>query len=695
MDQARKTLLVNIACVLAVMALAVLVRFPSALLLGLSPDEQAAYTTEQGVPYLIDMDSYYHVRIVDNDLDHGSMGTSFREDGTSWDTQSFYPEGRSAEYQPGIVWVTEATWGVARTLFGASLHQVEYCLAALMAALAALVAFLLGYRTSGRVGGIVAGVLVSCAPGFVLRTAFGRYDTDMFVVLMDILLVFLLTEALRARTARGRVLFSLGFGVAVLAYALSWAPQYAMLFAGVFLLGGLLFVLALFFAPKPSSDERGRLARFVASPELRVFGLCLGFTVLAILALRGPEFFAGLVSTLVWTSAPTASGVLPNMFVSVSELVVPSLVPATLLQWFVGYTPGTQLTVLTGVGGVVPAVLSIAALAWLAVRGIRPAAEGVAWPLSRRQSILYFLVLGLFWVAGLYAIGRGVRFIEHLCVPVGVLAGAFAGWLALGIKAESWKSGFVAPAFTIILCVAVMAPALVGSAQLCASLRPSTSDASAAGMAWVKENAADPKAVVVAWWDDGYFYESESGHPCLWDGGSMNGIRSILVGKALTTDDPGLSRQIVHMLAHSGNRSVDFLMERVDAQEAFETIWAALPLEKEQAIRVLMERCNLTEAEAAEVEELLHPAAANEAYLVLTNSTLRKTPWIEYFANWDFTGNMPLPTDANSAAAKADRTGELMYRLHARGETLDGFTSVFEENDGLERMRIWRVEGVD
>ena len=69
MDATRKALLASIACVIAVMALAVLVRCPSAMLIGATPEEQAAYTTEQGLPYLIDMDSYYHVRIVDNDID--------------------------------------------------------------------------------------------------------------------------------------------------------------------------------------------------------------------------------------------------------------------------------------------------------------------------------------------------------------------------------------------------------------------------------------------------------------------------------------------------------------------------------------------------------------------------------------------------------------------------------------------------
>ena len=691
MDATRKALLASIACVIAVMALAALVRCPSAMLIGATPEEQAAYTTEQGLPYLIDMDSYYHVRIADNDIDHASMGDAFLEDGTAWDTQSFYPEGRTAEYRPGIVKLTEAAWSVGR-LFGTSLYQVQYCLAALMAALAALVAFLLGYRMAGRVGGFLAGVLVACTPVFVARTAFGRYDTDMFVVLLDTLMLLMLVEALRARTPMLQVCFSFGFGLSVFVYAQCWTPRYAVLLAGLLLVGALLYVTVLLFAPGQTTDTRSRFARWAARPELRGFALSFLLAVSAVLAIKGPLFFTELAATLLWAAVPSKVGVLPDVFVSISELEVPDLVPGAFAQWFAGYVPGMQATVLNGVGGVVPMALCFSALAYLAYRGVRPASGQSECIPNRSESVLYFCVLGVFFVGCFFAMSKGVRFIEHFAVPVGILAGAAAGWFASNIGRQQWGSACIALIFIAVLCAAAVAPSVVGSAQISAAMRPSATDASAQGMAWIRDNAEDPQAVIFSWWDNGYFYESESGHPCVWDGGSMDGIRSILVGKALTTDDAELSRCIVQMLVHSGNRPINYLMEHVDAQTAFDAVWEALPLPKVQAVRVLESRCGLTAAQAAEAEALLHPAEPKETYLVLTRSMLAKQPWFEYFANWDFEGSSPDAPHAQDGVERHDASDAVFRRLLDQEEPMDGFTLVFDGDDGVERMTIWRID---
>ena len=681
-------------------ALAVLVRAPSALLLGATPEQKAAFSSEQGLPYLIDMDSYYHVRIVGNDIDHGHMGDTLLEDGTSWDTKSFFPEGRSAQYQPGIVKLTEAVWGPLHALFGVDLYAVEYCLSAFMAALVALAAFLLGHRMAGLIGGLVAGVLVACAPAFVLRTAFGRYDTDMFVVLMDVLLVLTLTEALRVMSPRLQVAFSLGFGVTLFAYALSWVPQYAIFLAGLLLAGALLYVAALTFAPQPAKGSRTRLRRFIASPELRAFGLCALLAVLVTLVLEGPGFFAAAIPTLLWSAEPTASAVLPNMLASISELEVPQWVPDTLLQCFGGYIPGAPMTVLNGVGGIVPAVLAFAALVWLVVRSVKPQVADGAWPLQRRTGVMYLLIMGVFFVGGLYVVGRGTRFIEHLAVPVGVLAGAFAGWLALGIGSQRWRIRAVAPVFTAILCLAVVAPSLVGSVQICVSLRPSASDACARGMAWVRDHAEDPQAVIASWWDDGYFFESASGHPCLWDGGSQNGVRAILVAKALESEDPALSASIFRMLAHSGNGSVEYLMERTDAPTAFSALWEALPLDTAEARAALQARCGFTLEEAMQAEALMHPAEPKEVYLVLTDAMLSRTGWFERYANWDF-GQSDAAAGAEGGGGDGGGRGDegspapfsdkLLQRLFVNGDAVEGFAPVFDEGDGVKRMAIWRV----
>ena len=137
----------HIVLVVLVMILAVWVRAR-----GTGETDQSAresYTDDYGVPYFTDMDSYYHVRLVDNYLNGTGLGDS-EKDGKAWDSIRFYPEGQSAEYPPGIVMVTSFVWKI----FGGSLSSLEFKISAYFAALAALVAYIIGCRMGSFAGGL-------------------------------------------------------------------------------------------------------------------------------------------------------------------------------------------------------------------------------------------------------------------------------------------------------------------------------------------------------------------------------------------------------------------------------------------------------------------------------------------------------------------------------------------------------------
>lgn len=81
----------------------------------------------------------------------------------------------------------------------------------IMIAMAAAAVYIVGWRISGRFGGLASGLLTACAPVYVSRTCYGRFDTDMFVVLMELLLIFFVTKTLRASFGRSRILPAAGF----------------------------------------------------------------------------------------------------------------------------------------------------------------------------------------------------------------------------------------------------------------------------------------------------------------------------------------------------------------------------------------------------------------------------------------------------------------------------------------------------
>ena len=720
------------------MAAAVYVRLPSVYPEMLSDDVREVFTAEDGVPYFTDPDSYYHVRLTARLLSHGQLGDARSEDGSAWDTRSYWPEGRSAEYPPGIVWLTAALGRVLGVAAGIPLSAVEYALAPAMAALAAAAAYAVCSRgsraassadrkissaassVSRQIGGLAAGVLVACSSGFVSRSTFGRFDTDMFVILMDVLLILFLEESLRQNSRRAQFGAAAGFAVTVLVYTLCWTPQNAILFAGLTLCGGLLHVGALFFLRSPAAgsllQSQTGISPESTSPRrraLRGWLLCAAMTAPVILLRLGPSFAERIFSAVRYTVNVTRAGELPNAFVSVSELNVPRLGPERFLQWFSGYVPGQAVTVVNGVGGLATAAIAAAGLLLACRSGIRFLNNSSDESPDRgtEEDLMTFCILGLLLAGCLYASRRGIRFIEHLGVPTGLLAGSLIG-RAAG-RPSSGSSSFGTPArqygkglLCLVLCLAAAVPALSGSRICSGASRPSFSDISAEGMRWIRENAETPDAVIASWWDAGYFYESETGHPCLWDGGSMSGIRCILMGRALTTPDPALSRAILRMLAGSGDKGILFLMEHADTRTSFEAAWEALPEPKDAAVEILATRCGLTEKEAAEAEALLHPEDPGEIYLVITESMLLRLGWIEYFSDWDFTGTAPLPAasrydyapDGHLLADTAEdhsfreiRSRETIWQLYFEKESAGCFFPVYDESDGVERMQIWQV----
>ena len=711
MNNKKHSCFITIICVLISLAAAFLVRLPAFRLDSLPETQRAAYIyEEESLPYLSDPDSYYHIRLVDNYLKYGSLGNAVQDDGTPWDTLSFYPKGRHAVYQPGIVYLTTAIWRAANAVAGVSLYAVEYWLAVFMSILTALAAFILGKRMGGNAAGLIAGIFVACASSFVARSVPGRYDTDMFVVLMDVLMILLISEAMRARSLPGRIILSAGFAVAVLVYSVCWSV-FAFMFAAITMLGALIFTVLLLFAPKAPGETRSRLRLFFSRNELQTLILSIGLTILFVVLVNGVSFLKDFASTLTSVNSLSASAVLPNLFGSVSELRTPSFFPSEFPQWFLPYIPGSTMTVLTGIGGLIPAVLCVLAIMFLAAGILKMRNENsrAITELPRKCNVLYLVIL-LLWLAGcLYAVRLGVRFTEHLAVPVGILGGASAGWIISHVKGVDTLPSALRPVLVVLICACAVILPLIGSVMIGRAVRPSASDAHENAMLWIRDNAGDDEAVAASWWDMGYFYVAASAHPVYWDGGSQTGIRAILISKALTAQDPELTKGILAMLSGSGDAAADYLIGKMDAEKVFDTLWKVIPEDHSIVVDYLTGSCGLTLQEAEEADQLIHPSDPEETYLVLTDTMMSEIGWFEYYSGWDFTGTQPAPsatvyystTDGTGRLGDTDeatrrffenRAKETVWRLYFEHECGDSFSLAFEENDGVSNVQVWKVE---
>ncbi len=694
----KKVDIIKILLAIAVAVIALLVRMPSAFLVLVSEEQEDAFTDDSGLPYFTDPDSYYHIRLVDTMLETGKIADTVSSEGEPWDMHSFYPEGRSGVYQPGIVYLTILLWKIFNLSSPIDISRVEFYLPGFMAMFTALVVFAAGCRINGKISGLVASILTGCAPEFVSRTSFGRFDTDIFVVLMNVLLILFLTEMLRSDVLKHKIALACGFLIASLIYADCWAAQFSMLFAGLTIFAGFIYVILDEWFSHKDLGLNKRIIRLFINREtilliatgsliLLIIGFSMGFSVVK-------DIFESLSFNM---TQEVSDDVLPNMFESISELERPALVPDRFPDWFKGYLLGSAPTVVTGIGGAFAAIASIGGLAVLLVCSIKRVGSKQHDLLQKREDLIYFCVLGLWVIAGLYLTRSGIRFIEMLSVSTGLLAGFFVGWISgrFRFKRIKWKlAGIIV---TCILVCAIILPDLRG---VFLNVRfPTVTDASANAMRWIKENADDPEAVIESWWDMGYYYESESGHPCLWDGGTQDSVRAILISRAMVTDDMELSYNILKMLASSGNKAIENIMDYTDPKTAFEILWETMLMDTEEACAVISEKCGMNTEEAKMTEVMIHPKKNKEAYLVLTYTMAKQTPMYEYYSDWDFTGTQIFPNDSDdtsltegeSEMLEKTREGYTMWRLFFELEETRFFTPVYECNDGVEGVRVWKI----
>lgn len=671
-----------------------------------------------GEPYFVELDAYYHVRMADEIVDNGRYGTYSEEHEGYWDGLRNYPVGRSAVYEDGMIWMDILWWRFLNIFGDIGLHRADFWFSALSAVFTVLVAFLLGSRAAPSVGaspaaaGLMAALLVSCAPAFAARTLCGTFDTDLVQTPVAALLMLLMTEMLRSDSHVRSIIFALLTGGLAAAFTKLWTISFA--FTAIALAGGFIYVIGSLFGRVPQGQ--GRLRSWIKRPFIAGYLITLISTVACVSYMYGPGYIKSFLIRTTTVSNSTASASMPNMYGSVSELQNVTMLPssANIMDWLMGGAAGSRAAVINGIGGILVAVMAAAGLLALIICLFRRKKDEEAGSAGRPG--LYLSILAIWALVCVYALRMGVRFIEHLCAPVGILAalGAAAVAALLTRKKTDSDDSKARPGRIIaaaVLCAALILPSAIGAHRIYTVPHGLISDAHENAMDWIAANAETPDAVVASWWDLGYYYTYESKHPTLWDGGELNPLRAIVVGKALTTDDMELSRALFIMLANSGNSVPQTFIDKLGGTKGFEALYETVVLERDEAAKVLRDKYGFTAAEADEAADMMHPAETPEIYLVVTGRMMRILGWFEFYGNWDFEGENIKPADVSynktpDGSADMDtaegeqkeffekRANETVWRLYF-GMEEGPFTPVYETGDGIENVQVWKLVPVE
>jgi asparagine N-glycosylation enzyme membrane subunit Stt3 len=635
------------------------IRAEAANMGGVPDQAKSFYQDQNGLPYFSEMDSYYNLRMTQDYLDHGYLGDTILN-GTEWDLHSSFPPGQSAEYTPLIVYFTAFTYKFVNLFTHVPLNAVAIWIAPFIASLAVIPAYLLVRRITNDYGGITAGLLVGLAPAYFAHTFAGFFDTDQFNMIIPLLVVMFFIYSMLANTMKSRTIYAALAGFVMLLFTLAWSGWYYIYYLVV--ATAVIYLLISKFllnnkTNKPTDYFKGKLGWFNDKPDLfTLIVFLIASLLLMTLSIGVSGIITGILSPVGASQIQSAvqSTTYPNVYVSVSELQIPSV-----------------SEVINGVGGYIPfffGIFGLIALFWnLKTREVKeekpkkprkPRRRGRS---SRRKAeekevetetkvikpdqipqktnyVFYCVFFTLWLLVTTYAMTKGVRFIEDFALPITLTAGIFVGLLFGFVKGRIPNISYQKVIMAVIIIAVAFSP-VITAYGISSTVVPGTDDSMVSSLQWIGNNTAN-NTVITSWWDFGHLFTYEANRPVTFDGSSQNSPRAYWVGKALLTTNETLSVGILRMLASSGDLAPLTLDNYTNNSGlSAEILSNTLGVNKTQAMSIMTTQYNLTQAQAQTIVQYTHPDNPTPDVLITSSDMVQKAGWWSYFGSWNFTTN--------------------------------------------------------
>ncbi|MDO5851256.1 MAG: STT3 domain-containing protein [Methanobacteriaceae archaeon] len=665
-----KKLAVKVAPILIVLALLLTmfaIRAETSTLGGVPADMKDQYRDSDGLPYFTEMDSYYNYRLTENYLNNGHLGDKI-VNGEEWDSLSTSPDGRSANYQPVIAMLTTAVYNFLNIFTSISLMEVAFWMSSIIAPLAVIPAFFIVRRVTGNNwGAVVAAVIATAAPAYFTHTYAGFFDTDMFNVLLPLMVALFLTESIYSKNNILKAVLAALSALTLAIFSLSWVGYGYMLLLAV---GSLVIYIILSFILDKKvylKEDMPNVKEWIKTNPATI--PLISFVVLALISLyiTTNGDLIGIITGIIGSSsfqASTITSAYPNVYVSVGEMQIPA-----------------AIDVATNSGGVMAIVFAFLGLVTMGVmlkktkfkteeetekvveessiREIKKSrtkkytpktkkAEEIIedkkefkpqeylWTKDENKNMMFLFVLLSLWTLGLlFALTQGTRFIEQFEVPMALSAGVFVGLIVNYLKTKMESKNYILIIAVILLLIVAVKP-IVDDYSTATQSAAGTNDAMVDTLKWVNGNTPQ-NTVLASWWDFGHLFAAMSDRQVVFDGGSQNSPTAYWIGHSLETSDQNLSAGILRMLANSGTKASDTLdVYTQDTGKSVEILNKILPLDKAAANSELTGTYGLTQEQSNSVLDQTHPQETKPVNLILSSDMLSKAAWWAYFGTWDF-----------------------------------------------------------
>jgi dolichyl-diphosphooligosaccharide--protein glycosyltransferase len=484
----------------------------------------------------------------------------------SWyDTMSWYPWGRNiaTSSYPGVPFTGAFVYFLARAI-GLDVTVFQVCLyfPVLMGAITCIVAYFLGRDLGGSTTGLLAAFFMAISEAFIGRTSLGFYDTENIGIFgMTVISLFFLRSLDSDRSFKERLVYGVVTGLSLGYTFASWG-------ATRYLVGLLiLFVLTVLVSER---FERRHLISYALT-------LGVGFGIAIFVPRLGTRYlmsFENIAAILLGLLLVVYQVVRQKLEERQTLMLIGGLVIALVLGVFVLEAVGVAnpisgkfLRVLFpgGKSSENPLSESVAEhkrSVWSSFFGT----FGLAFPLAVLGA--YFAVHNLddrrlysaiFFVTAVYFTGSMTRLSLILSIPVSLMAAYGLTELLTPFVALSrrkavtgrrrrrvvWQgvSRELSVVFTLFILVAAL-PTVWSTAR--GSNRPTSMASSGVpalfgdrypqdwlqALNWMKDNLADD-AVVVSWWDYGYWIEAVGEQTTLADGATTNRSQIGYIGRIM------------------------------------------------------------------------------------------------------------------------------------------------------------------
>lgn len=641
---------------------------------SVSDDGKAFYQDANGLPYFSEMDSYFNYRMTEDYLDHGYLGDT-KINGTNWDLHSYYPPGKEVNYPPLIVYTTASAYKFVNIFSNTPLTGVAFWIGAFIASLAVIPAYFFIRRITNDYGGITAAILVATAPAYFSHTFAGFFDTDQFNIILPLFTVWFFVESLRSNNIKNRTIFAVLSVISMVLFSMAWEGWIYIFY--MLILGTVIYLLVSRFllgwkTIKKPGEYDGIKDWFLNQPGIFTLIIFIILTSLLVLIMGGPSnFISALLGPIGFTQLQASVKVAtsyPNVYVSVAELQIPSIMDA-----------------INNVGGIVVFIFGLLGVFLLFWR-LKPRKDEVTEPQAvdisskpikktskkkkrrrkakkteekpekttkkfqlpelkdqdKKNYLLYAVILTTWILVTAYALTKGVRFAEALSLPIALSAGIFIGLMRQYVKGYIGSLTLQRVVMIILILAAIFAPVYSGFA-ISYTVTPGTDDSMVNSLNWINNNTPS-NTVITSWWDYGHLFAAIADRPVTFDGSTQNSPRAYWVGRALSTNNETLSAGILRMLSSSGDQGPNTIeVYTKNTGKSVEILNQILGVDKSTATTILTTNYGLTAEQAQNVTQYTHPDNPVPNVLITSSDMVGKAGWWSYFGNWNFQTNNSTP----------------------------------------------------